>query len=866
MDNRTPVSSLFTEVPPNETSGLLKGARPANLNENGLGQALVRTFLGSLIFLLYQVVFCLAQASTVAVSRKSFLGNAALMAALGAAVSGPVMIWNTATIPAVYPATDLFLAPFLAHVVDEINDLDDREFLTTFVALMTTGLLLSAALCTAAARFRWANITDFLPYPVLTGFFSTIGILIWMLGFSVDTGNSLGYVLRSPGEWKYAAVRHGPSVLVGILMHISARHHSLFVFIWIGVTVIASYCTLLLTGKTLTEAQKEDWFFSPEELQTGDLPGYRVTWPFGVWVNFSYISWRGYVAGLPPILALAVLYLLRCSLHAAALKKNAKLLLREGGRCDSSDMDVDRILERGYAYSHIVAALTGSLAVAPSVAASFTMVQLKAEGTAPQIGSCVLLLLFYVNDFALVQFIPKPAFSCLIVLAGLDISRTWLFDSYFKTKDKMEWLVGPFLVAVSFMIGLLNAIFLGIAVSAFLFIGNFYHAGIVKFVGTGLGLQSTVERGQKEAVWLERNGDWIQILVLQNYLFFGNCKSVLNYVSTMFEESRTKEDEVPYLPPIPKFLIIDFLLVSGMDTAAVDLFAEIARTCLQHECTLLISAMAKDRRAVLQYARVELLHVASLEAALVKAEDGLLRTVYHLHEKDEREISTRLRKRTLSDVEDGFLYALEKIDAQHGTDATVTLGELGTYTEAIDLDCGDVLTPDEGSLYFIEIGLLRIQAFRGSRHTAFGVAGNVASIGHLNARSATAGRNSTLWKSGHRDRASSTGSSRLALIGQGWLIGSTEVAEATNGRRHNSVYVAVSTCRVHCLPSANRKVIEEKLPVQAMHLYKTLAHLAVRRQNMTIRHLDQFVRILSTPAPRLRGGKASLAMIQDQVM
>ena len=70
------------------------------------------------------------------------------------------------------------------------------------------------------------------------------------------------------------------------------------------------------------------------------------------------------------------------------------------------------------------------------------------------------------------------------------------------------------------------SLFLGICTSMFIFVANFYHAGMGKFVGTGLSLRSTVERGIYESSWLDINADYIQILVLQNYLFFGNIQSV----------------------------------------------------------------------------------------------------------------------------------------------------------------------------------------------------------------------------------------------------------------------------------------------------------------------------------------------------
>jgi hypothetical protein len=96
-----------------------------------------------------------------------------------------------------------------------------------------------------------------------------------------------------------------------------------------------------------------------------------------------------------------------------------------------------------YGKSQLVSAMVGGFAITPSVAASSTMFTLGAEGLAPQVGSVLLLLIFYMTDFQIVGYIPKPAFSSMLVLSFIDMINTWFYQSYFKTKDKLEWMVVP---------------------------------------------------------------------------------------------------------------------------------------------------------------------------------------------------------------------------------------------------------------------------------------------------------------------------------------------------------------------------------------------------------------------------------------
>ena len=496
-------------------------------------QEIQSTFVGSTVFLLYQVVFCLAQAATITRPHASHssTGVMAQLAALGILGAGPLFLWELADqVPAIYPASDLFLAPFLAGLAQTLDQVlwkqglqdDDAIFLATFGLLLATGFLLSGALCILAARVKLANLGAFLPHSVLCGFFTTIEILMWSLGFSVDVGAKIGHVVTS-GDWTlmgYAIVHHLPSLCVGIIMHLLGPRNPLYVVLLVFGTVLGSYVVLSLTGTTLPEAQAQNWFFSATDLvpeyPTLSWDQYALPAPFGVWVSLwrGDVCWEAYRAGMPTMLALVLLYLVRCSLHSAALKKNIPLVTRkkeehhphhdndndDDAMIDASSsfrsssrpatkpssynnknrkktpLTLNFILEHGYGYSQLWNGLVGGIAIAPSVAASLTLFKLRAETPPPQYGSCLLVLLFYCSNFTLVQYIPKPAFSSLMVLAGLDMVRTWTIDSFWKTKAKWEWCVGPVLVVLSFTMGVLNAIFVGVAISTFIFAASFYNA------------------------------------------------------------------------------------------------------------------------------------------------------------------------------------------------------------------------------------------------------------------------------------------------------------------------------------------------------------------------------------------------------
>jgi hypothetical protein len=457
----------------------------------------------------------------------------------------------------------------------------------------------------------------------------------------------------------------------------------------------------------------------------------------------------------------------------------------------------------------------------------------------------MLLLIFYLTDFRLVGFIPKAAFSSLIVLAFLDIMVTWFFKSYQKTSDKMEWLVVPIIIIAAFMVGLLNAVFIGIAASTILFVANFFRSGVVKFLASGLSVRSTIERPFLSGDWLDRHGDLIQILVLQNYLFFGNASSILAYITTMFVERESEssdDDEFGYdLPPMPKIVILDFMLVTGMDTSTVDVISGVIKECQSHDCKVFLAGLSPRMRTTLSLGGVKpetgerskrkIRFFPDLDSAMGKAEDMLL-SDSDMYKPD---ILGENRRRLISDgdvVNSGFGFALRHIDEQvrevkrfvvrimhtashqvlihcavlswqHGREFAEGLHGLQKHTKPLELAPGQCLFSSDGGpvqenmrgFFFIEEGIIKIERdssvtlTRGSVHdiSLDGFTSSFdsdSSVGQMKARSASLRRRAAQMKGPGQER---TTHFRVARVGPGWILGSME---GLSGNQNSGYHVA----------------------------------------------------------------------------
>jgi STAS domain len=233
----------------------------------------------------------------------------------------------------------------------------------------------------------------------------------------------------------------------------------------------------------------------------------------------------------------------------------------------------------------------------------------------------------------------------------------------------------------------------------------------VKFIANGMHVRSTIERPPHVSKWLETSAIKIQILVLQNYLFFGNASSMIAYISMMFDEPEDCHNTPSSITPCPKVVIIDMTLVSGIDTSAVDAFKDILNVCTNNDCKLFLSGVSPNIQKVMKLVGVHPGSVAirsqrklrfflDLDTAIGKAEDVLIEI-----ESFEEEVAlpVDLKKR------DGFYRALYHIDVQHDTKFATELWDLRKYATILELSPGDELyeeNNDERGLFFIEHGIL----------------------------------------------------------------------------------------------------------------------------------------------------------------
>jgi MFS superfamily sulfate permease-like transporter len=173
------------------------------------------------------------------------------------------------------------------------------------------------------------------------------------------------------------------------------------------------------------------------------------------------------------------------------------------------------------------------------------------------------------------------------------------------------------------------------------------------------------------------------------------------------------------LPPIPKYVILDMSIVTGIDTSAVDVMAEISTLCKVNQCCLILSGIPPTVKPPLiaggltpSRLNPHLFFMDDLDVSLGKAEDDLLKLVARNEERLIQEGKKQKHQRITSMIDHGLRYALRKIDEEHDVSFATKLSELENYAVARELEVGELLN-EVGSdclprgLYFIESGLIK---------------------------------------------------------------------------------------------------------------------------------------------------------------
>ncbi len=436
----------------------------------------------------------------------------------------------------------------------------EEMFLTLVGAIVLSSLLTGAFLLTLG-WLKVGELIRFLPYPVIGGFIAGTG---WLL-----VRGSIQLMTDVPLSFSQLELLFQPNIflrwLLGLLfavtlLVISRRYtHFLLVPASLLTAIGLFYGLLLLTNTSVAEASTQGWLLGPfpegslwQPLSLDKLTG----------VNWSVVFKQ--VGGITTILVISAISLL---LSASGLELVTQ-----------KDIDLNREL-RVVGIANLVCAISGGMVGSHVLPDSVLAYKMGAKSRLVGLVGAALYATILLLDPSFLSILPKPVLGGLILFLGLSLLGEWLYNGWFKLPRTDYFVVVLIVVGVG-TLGFLEGVGIGLIVAVFLFAIDYSRSQVIKNVFSGDTYPSSVQRQSQQQQLLSETGEQIYILELQGFIFFGTANRILNQVRQRLSDRK--------LSPLG-FVVLDFRLVSGLDSSAGLTFMRIKQLAQKHGVNLVFT-------------------------------------------------------------------------------------------------------------------------------------------------------------------------------------------------------------------------------------------------------------------------------------
>jgi SulP family sulfate permease len=311
---------------------------------------------------------------------------------------------------------------------------------------------------------------------------------------------------------------------------------------------------------------------------------------------------------------------------------------------------------------------------------------------------------------AVVSYFPKPVLGGLLMFLGLAFLVEWVYDAWFKF-SKVEYLIVISILVAIGAIGVLEGVGIGIALAVVLFVFEYSRVSVVKHTLSGANFHSNVERPPVYRQLLRQKGDWLYILQLNGMLFFGTANKLLDQVRQRLKDPAR---------PAPRYIVLDFSQVSGLDASAVLSFARMKQVAQASQVLLVFT----DTHRAMQHKLGEVLAAPAfcrsfppLDHGVEWCEDQLIKVfesvgVVASRRSVKQQLEAFLPKSGQFAGLMAFLDEESQAQPEEGQKMPGSVTRLQKYLLRQDVAAGDVLIRQGESargVYFIESGQATVQ-------------------------------------------------------------------------------------------------------------------------------------------------------------
>ncbi|WP_205908129.1 SulP family inorganic anion transporter [Rhizobium wuzhouense] len=514
----------------------------------------------------------------------------------------------------------------------------------TAFAILGTSAVVTGAIFWIFGACRFGRLVRFMPFSVVAGFLAGSGFLLIQGAIMMVVGDrSLAQLLIQPlGHQALANLYIALIFAIVLTLALKNASNPVTAPLVMLAGALLFYAMLAVIGASAEQARMLQWLPSMPPTSGLQLPS-----PLAI---VTGADWGVVAHALPAIASVALLSMVGVLLNTSGLEVATR-----------REIDADAEL-RIAGLANLVA---GGLGGAPGFSGlSMTLLANRMGAHARSVGIATAGVLLLMLPFAsqLAGAMPTFIAAGLMLTLGFELIHDWLWGSR-RQLPVSEWLVVLAIPLGMLAFGFIGGMALGLALSIVTFVYNYARLSVIRADTSGRQRRSSIDRPIAENAVLDLEGDQVQVLELQEFLFFGTVEQIIGAVRQRLAD-RTRLSL--------RFVILDFRRVSGMDAAACAAFVKIRNMLVASEVELLVCGLNKRVETALRRNGLDVVDDPTV---------GIERDLDHALERcEERLLASLPREVDWNDVED---YLAQTI----GPNAR--LHDLVAAMERIDLEPGD---------------------------------------------------------------------------------------------------------------------------------------------------------------------------------
>ncbi len=446
----------------------------------------------------------------------------------------------------------------------------------TVLALLAVSTLATGLTLFALGSLQLGGLVRYVPYPVIGGFLAATGWLLVQGGFATITEFPLAIANIPLLLQRDLIALWVPAVAValGLTFVIRRADTPLAVPAVIGGAMLTFYLGLLVSGTSINQATEMGLLF-----EGGNSAGWS---PLNLEI-FRFADWGEILGQIGNIGVLAGMSLIALLLNLSAIELSI-------GR----DLSLNREL-KGAGIANVLSGLGGGMVGYPTISTTALSGRLGVRGRLTGIIAGLVCVAALLLGTALLALVPKFVFSGILMFLGLDFLYEWVVLGW-RRFSKLEYAIVLAIMGTIAITNFLTGVALGLLMMVIMFVVNYSRTKVIRHAYTGADMHSMVVRSVEERKLMAEAGTQIEILELQGFIFFGTANTLLQQV----------RQSLAALDSPPRFIILDFRLVTGIDSSAAQALYKCEQSASKEGAILILTGASDNDLQKLQIGGLDL--------------------------------------------------------------------------------------------------------------------------------------------------------------------------------------------------------------------------------------------------------------------